>query len=148
MRSVVEKSYCLASLSHIRGSTEAQLADAKHYALQIHTHTASTSLDLCLHIISYGSSHGQPYKPPLPVLLHLDISIMRPAPLASVGLRVSVSHDLGEIACEICMQFDDAICRYAICGYAICALVRQEMRQSARAINVWISHRWMRVYAA
>ena len=61
---------------------------------------------------------------------------VRQMKVASVGLRVSVSHDVGEITCEICMQFDDAICRYAICGYAICALVRQEMRQSVRAKNV------------
>ena len=42
-----------------------------------------------------------------------------------------------------CMQFDDAIRKYAICRYTICALGMQEMRQSARAINVWISHQWM-----
>ena len=41
------------------------------------------------------------------------------------------------------MQFDDAICRYAICGYAICAQGMREMRQSVRAINVWISHQQM-----
>ena len=57
--------------------------------------------------------------------------------LASVGLGVSGSHDLGEIACEIAcnlmMLFADM--RYAP--------ETQEMRQSARAINVWISHQWM-----
>ena len=42
-----------------------------------------------------------------------------------------------------CMQFEDGIRRYAICRHAICALEMQEMRQSARAINVWISHQWM-----
>ena len=69
------------------------------------------------------------------------------ATFASVGLRVSVSHDLGEIACGIAcnlmMQFDDAICRNAIYGYAICALEMREMRQSMRVINACISHQWM-----
>ena len=45
---------------------------------------------------------------------------------ASVGLRVSGSHDLGGIACKLMMLFVGM--RYA---YGM-----QEMRQSARAINV------------
>ena len=34
------------------------------------------------------------------------------------------------------MQFDDAICSYAICEYTIYAAGIQEMRQSARTINI------------
>ena len=43
-----------------------------------------------------------------------------------------------------------AICRYAICGHAICEyakVLRQEMRQPARAINACISHQWMALHS-
>lgn len=42
--------------------------------------------------------------------------------LASVGLRVSVSHDLGEIACTLMMLFADMLFYSQICYSQICYL--------------------------
>lgn len=41
-----------------------------------HTHR-SYRLDLCLHLITFGSYRGPP-EIPIPIILHLDISTMRP----------------------------------------------------------------------
>ena len=65
---------------------------------------------------------------------------------ASVGLRVSGFHDLAEIACEVagnCSMLFPAISGLLFVDYAISALERQEIRQSAKAINACISHQRM-----